>query len=261
MKAFRSWWSVLPASALVLGACGKKEKEGAPPAAPGEVVPAAPGTQAEAAVPATPALTPGERAAMLGIVGQLAADTESVVAIYDGKEIVNRLRGLKTWEFIREVTEEMEGTDPEEEMAEGAEAAGKFLGEEIFIATGKGTAPQFGNLVKIGDRMNYFQMRMMVKSFADGVESGDISGVGETDPEAMMEMAKELGKDIPLIESAAMPPVLIGIKAADQETLDMARQQLASSIDMIWPEPTGKPAARRRRPKVSKFAWMSAGRT
>ncbi len=171
---------------------------------------------------------------MLGIVGQLAADTESVVAIYDGKEIVNRLRGLKTWEFIREVTEEMEGTDPEEEMAEGAEAAGKFLGEEIFIATGKGTAPQFGNLVKIGDRMNYFQMRMMVKSFADGVESGDISGVGETDPEAMMEMAKELGKDIPLIESAAMPPVLIGIKAADQETLDMARQQLASSIDMMF---------------------------
>ncbi len=171
---------------------------------------------------------------MLGIVGQLAKDTESVIAIYDGKEIVKRLRGLKTWGFIREVTMETEGTDPEEEMAEGMAEAGKFLGEEIFIATGKGTAPQFGNLVKIGDRMNYFQMRMMVQSFANGVKNGDISGVGETDPEAMMEMAKELGKDIPLVESLVMPPVLVGIKAADAETLGKARQELSSNIDMMF---------------------------
>ena len=134
MKAFRSWWPVLPATAIVLGACQKKEQEQAP-AAPGEVA-TTPAKVEPAPAPVVKGLTPGERAAMLGIVGQLSKDTESVMALYDGKEIVSRLKALKTWEFIREVAKEEDGTDPEEEIAEGAAEAGKFLGQEIFIATG-----------------------------------------------------------------------------------------------------------------------------
>src|SRR5215207_10091636 len=30
----------------------------------------------------------------------------------------------------------------------------------------------------------------------------------------------------------------------------------ASTSDRIWPEPTGRPASRSRRPKVSRFAWI-----
>ena len=171
---------------------------------------------------------------MLGIVGQLSKDTESVMALYDGKEIVSRLKALKTWEFIREVAKEEDGTDPEEEIAANAEEAGKFLGQEIFIATGKGTVPQLENLMKVSRRMNYYQFKALTHSFNEAAKSGDLSSAGEPDEAYMMEMAKELGKDMPLIDSLALPPILIGIKAADAETLGKAQEQLGSSIEMMF---------------------------
>ena len=128
MKAFRPWFTVLPVTALVLGSCEKKEQPAAPPA-PGEVATTPAEKPAETpAAPVVKALTPGERAAMLGIVGHLSKDTESVLAIYDGKEIVKRLKSLKTWAFINDLAKE-DGTDLEEEMADAAEA-GKFLRRE-----------------------------------------------------------------------------------------------------------------------------------
>lgn len=232
MKAFRSWWPVLPATAIILGSCQKKE-EPAAPAAPGEVA-TTPAKVEGTPAPVVKGLTPGERAAMLGIVGQLSKDTESVMALYDGKEIVSRLKGLKTWEFIREVSKEVDGTDPEEEIAAGAEEAGKFLGQEVFIATGKGTVPQIENLAKVGRRMNYYQFKALTHSFNEAAKSGDLSTAGTPDEAYMMEMAKELGKDMPLIESLALPPLLIGIKAADAETLGKAQEQLGSSIEMMF---------------------------
>src|SRR5690242_16685584 len=122
MKSFRTWWSVLPASALVLGACNeKKEAQNPPPSTPSST-PTAAAPAAAMPAPAVTALSAADRAAMLGIVGRLSKDTESVLGIYDGKEIVKRLRGLKTWGFIRSTATE-EGTDPEEEIAEGLEEA------------------------------------------------------------------------------------------------------------------------------------------
>jgi hypothetical protein len=231
MKSFRTWWSVLPASALVLGACGKKEKEESAPAA-AEAVAEAVKTEVGNPAPEVNALTPGERAAMLGIVGRLSKDTESVLGLYDGKEITKRLKSLKTWEFIREVAQEEGGTDPETEMAEGAAMAGKFVGQEIFIAAGKGTTPQFGHLMTLSRRSNYYQMRILTQAFAEGAKAGDFSGMDQTTESLMMEMAKDLGKEMPLIEGLAIPPVLMGIKAEDAETLGMAQEQLASGLGM-----------------------------
>jgi hypothetical protein len=231
MKSFRTWWSVLPASALVLGACGKKEEEKSAPPAPGPVAEAVK-SAVEVAAPEVVGLTPGERAAMLGIVGHLSKDTESVLAIYDGKEITKRLKSLKTWEFIREVAQEEAGTDPEAQIAEGAEIAGKFIGHEIFMATGKGTTPQIGHLMNLSRRSNYYQMRVLTQAFGEGAKTGDFSGIDASTEAMMMEMAKELGKEMPLIEGLAIPPVLMGIKAEDADTLGMAQQRLASGLEM-----------------------------
>ena len=234
MKSFRSWWSVLPASALVLGACGKKEKQEAPPAAPGEVA-STPAKAEGMPAPEVKGLTPGERAAMLGIVGHLSKDTESVMAVYDGREIVSRLKALKTWAFIREVAQEEEGTDPEAEMEEEFAEAAKLLGQEIFIATGKGTAPQLGNLMKVGRLSNYFQMRMLTQSFAAAAKNGDLGAMMDNGSQEMMvAMAKDLGKHMGLVESMAMPPVLVGIKTADEETLGKTKEQVGSSIEMMF---------------------------
>ncbi|WP_367873391.1 hypothetical protein [Luteolibacter sp. Populi] len=233
MKSFRTWWSVLPASALVLGACSeKKEKQEAAPSPAAKAVEAvkeAVGIQ----TPAVPALTPGERAAMLGIVGHLSKDTEGVLAIYDGKEIVKRLRSLKTWEFIRETAKEEGGTDPEEEIAADLEQAGKFIGQEMFIATGKGTAPQLENLVNLQHRVNYYQFRMLTQSFTAGAKTGDLSSMGGMDPEMLAAMGKDIAKEMELIDKLAIPPVLIGIKAADAETLGTAKEQLGGGLEMM----------------------------
>lgn len=231
MKSFRTWWSVLPASALVLGACGKKEEEKSAAPASGAVAEAVKAVK-EMVAPDVKALSPGERAAMLGIVGHLSKDTESVLGIYDGKEITKRLKSLKSWEFIREVAQEEGGTDPEAEMAEGAEMAGKFVGHEIFMAAGKGTTPQIGHLMNLGRRSNYFQMRVLTQAFAEGAKTGDFSGMDSSTESMMMELAKELGKEMPLIEGLALPPVLMGIKAEDAETLGMAQEKLASGLEM-----------------------------
>lgn len=233
MKSYRTWWSVLPASALVLGSCDKKEEKAAP-AVPAEVAGApAAVVPAETPAPVVKALTPGERAAMLGIVGHLSKDTESVMSILDGKEIVKRLKSLKSWEFIRETSEELGGVDPETEIAEGATAAGKFLGQEFFLATGKGTTPQFANLIKLSQRSNYFQMRVMTQAFAAGAKDGDLSGMETATQDAMMQMAKELGKEMALVESAAMPPVLLGVKAADAESVGMAQENLVAALENL----------------------------
>ncbi|TAE77105.1 MAG: hypothetical protein EAZ65_00615 [Verrucomicrobia bacterium] len=233
MTSFRNWWSVLPASALVFSSCGKKEQESAG-AAPGEVaaVAAADASQEEAA-PTVKALTPGQRAAMLGIVGRLSKDTESVMAIYDGREIVNRLKSLKAWQLVREIAQEEGEADPEEEIAEPAEVAGKFIGQEIFIATGKGTTPQFANLIQLNKRSNYYQMRVMVEAFASATKSGELSDIEDKDSKVMEGLAKELGKEMGLLESAMMPPILLGLKASDAETLAEAQQNLAGSLDSL----------------------------
>lgn len=187
----------------------------------------------EPAAPVVKALTPGERAAMLGIVGHLSKDTESVMSILDGKEAVKRLRGLKTWGFIRDTAGELGGTDPEEELADGATAAASFLGQEVFLVTGKGTTLQTQNLVKLSERSNYYQMRVMTQAFAAGAAAGDLSGVESASQAAMMEMAKELGKEMAVIESAVMPPVLLGVKAADAESLGMAQENLTAALENL----------------------------
>lgn len=214
-----------------------------PPAPAEAAVAPAPAAPAEAPAPVVKGLTPGERAAMLGIVGHLSKDTESVMSILDGKEIVKRLKGLKSWEFIRETSKELGGTDPEEEMAEGVNEAGKFLGQEFFLATGKGTIPQFGNLVKLSQRSNYYQMRVMTKAFVAGAKEGDLSDLDTATQDAMMEMAKELGKEMALIESAAMPPVLLGVKAADADALGMAKENLVAGLENL-PSAMGEEGAK-----------------
>ncbi len=231
MKSFRSWWSVLPASALVLSSCGKKEQVNTAPPAPGEVS-ATPAAVAppEPAAPEVKALTPGERAAMLGIVGHLSKDTESVMSILNGAETVKRLRSLKAWALLRETAEAEMGSDPEAEIAAGAEEAGKFLGQEFFLAVGKGTAPQFANLVKLTQRSNYYQMRVMTRAFVESAKTGDLSALEAASQDSMTEMAKELGKEMAFLENLGMPPLLLGLKAADAEALGMVEQNLASAL-------------------------------
>jgi hypothetical protein len=107
MKA-RAKWIILPAIALGLGACGKKEQVSNRPdtASPEVVVPGEPGVSPAPApeTPVVPAMTAEERAAKLGFSRHLSADVENVVTFFEGAKSVERLKALKAWKLIEEET-------------------------------------------------------------------------------------------------------------------------------------------------------------
>ena len=91
---------MVPAVALGLGACKKKEEVKAPeaPAAetPAQAPPPPPATEVK-----SPALSPEERAAKLGFVKHLPQDTEVVMAFHNGSKSADRIQSSKLWKLIQ----------------------------------------------------------------------------------------------------------------------------------------------------------------
>ncbi|WP_379710949.1 hypothetical protein [Haloferula chungangensis] len=180
-----------------------------------------------------------ERAAKLGFVAHLSSDTEMVMALYDGKGMVRNLRDLDLWKFIIDVAEEEEGMNPEEEIAPQAEMVGQFLGNEIFLATGKGTVEQTKSLQILNAKVGYYQFRTMSRALAEGVSSGDMETalMSMNDSETwLMDLVSDIGEYTPLIEGAEMPPVLAGIKVSDKEAMAMAEEQISQAFGSVPPE-------------------------
>ncbi|MGB6219980.1 hypothetical protein [Haloferula sp.] len=230
MRISRTWSVLLPVSALVFGACKKEEV-----AKVVETVDQA----VDEVVTGGDAATAAERAAKLGFVGHLSSDTESVMALYDGKGMVSNLRNLDAWKFLLGVIEEEEGMNPEEEIAAQADMAGQFLGNEMFLATGKGTAEQTKSLQVLNAKMGYYQMRAMSRAMAEGVESGDLDDamMALGNEEAWLtDMVKDIGQYMPLIERAEMPPVLAGLKVPDEDSMAMAEGQIEEMLGGVPPE-------------------------
>ncbi|MEP4078779.1 hypothetical protein [Haloferula sp.] len=221
---------MLPVSALIFGSCKKEEV-----AKVVETVDQA----VDEVVSGGTAATAAERAAKLGFVGHLSSDTETVMAIYDGKGIVSNLRSLDIWEFVCEVVEEEEGMNPEEEIAPQAEMLGQFLGEEMFLAAGKGTVEQTKSLQVLNAKMGYYQFRVMSRALAEGVSNGDLDVAMDAmgnDEAWLMEMAKDIGQYMPLIEGAEIPPVLAGLKVSDGDAMEMAEGQIEQMLAGVPPE-------------------------
>lgn len=230
MKISRTWFVILPVSALIFGSCKKEEA-----AKVVETVDQA----VDEVVSLGSAASAKERAAKLGFVGHLSSDTETVMALYDGKGMVTNLRDLDIWKFIVKVAEEEEGSNPEDEIAPQAEMVGQFFGNEMFLATGNGTVEQTKSLQILNAKMSYYQFRAMSQALAEGVTSGDMESAIETmgDSEAwLMDLAKDIGEYMPLIEGAEIPPVLAGIKVTDKDSVEMAEGQIAQMLGEVPPE-------------------------
>lgn len=229
-RHFQAFFLALPL--FFLASCDDK----APPAEPGTVAPE-PAGEAAGEPPAPPessALSPEERAEMLGFAGKLSPDADLFMAIYDGSGMVRSLADLDAWTFIREMVEQEEGVDPQEQIAEGAAQAEAFLGTEMFFALGSGTADQVAAVNQVTARMNYHQFRMMARGFARGAATGDIeSAVDSLDDEAwLMEFFRDMTEFMPLIEAAEIPPVLAGLRIKDAEQLGVAEQQVRDILGM-----------------------------
>ncbi len=278
----QSFWLVIPAVILTLGACNRKQESAKSDAAPPQAVvspdktAAAPPAAPQATAPATPttpaiavvkALSAEERAAKLGFVRYLPQDTESVISVYNGKKISERAQATKLWKVLSGglggfmgmgmVPPDMDGQDvgenkpaeegfaiPESEPQEVAKAPvkeapakdepakeeqsseevlteplapGDMLGLEVTVAVGKTAGAQLANLLTLGNRLSYFQMRGLAKAYVAAAKSGDLAGI-ESSMESTFgaDLVKKLINDpesgMGLLERANMPPIYVAFR-------------------------------------------------
>lgn len=239
----RAIWILVPAVALGLGACGKKEEAAKAPAAPAPVeTPAAVVPDAPAPVVKAPALSVEERAAKLGFAKHLPQDTEVVMSFHNGTKAASRVKASKIWKLV-EKQMGMDGLDEAvadaDKPADPAEPTGPaaLFGDEFTVALGKSTGEQTAHLATANGRMGYFQMRSLSKAFAAAAKSGDFSNMQEALAELQGEqLYKDLLADsesgVALFEKMKMPPLCFAFKAGGEKT-EGAAQQLAALVENL----------------------------
>lgn len=210
------------ATALALVSCKK-------PAATPVTAPAAgaPGTpQVTPETPPIPPVTvaPADRASKLGFAQMLTKDTETLVLVQNGAEVVKRFKGSKFYGFLKSQNPAVD------DVVEGDGTGGltplDFVGQEMFLATGKSTGEQTANLVRFSNRQNYFQFRSiasMVISSLKG-EEPDLEMLGQEG--AMFDMVKDPQSGLALLKKSETPPIFLGCKTTP-ENREKVRQAFA----------------------------------
>ena len=130
---------------------------------------------------------------------------------------------------IKPADEPAEDTAAVEEPFSGPEA---LLGQEVFLATGKGTSNQTGNLITVSRRSNYFQFKLLTKLMLAAAKSNNMddfsSGASEAQMTSLLEVMKDPQSGIGLFEKMQMPPVYVGFK-----TLEASREQVAQQVASV----------------------------
>jgi hypothetical protein len=171
---------------------------------------------------------PSERASKLGFAQMLPKDTETLLLVQNGADLLKRFQGSKFYGFIKsqnpEVDQIIEGDDS------GELKPLDILGLELFLATGKSTGEQTTNLLQGYDRQSYYQVRntlAMVISSMKG-EEPDFSMLGQ----GMTDLIKDPESGVALLKKSEMPPVYLGCKTTpeNREKVLEAFNQLTSNL-------------------------------
>jgi hypothetical protein len=223
MKTSSLLLSLPVVTTLALVSC-KKPTPATPVNAP---QPEAPGTpDATPEPPPVPPVTvsPADRASQLGFAQMLPKDTETLVLLQNGAEVVKRFQGSKFYSFLKS---QNPGVD---DLVEGDGTDGltamDFLGQEVFLATGKNTGEQTANLVRFSNRQNYFQMRnslsMLISMLKD--EEPDMSMIDQEN--AYIDFLKDPQSGLSLLKKSESPPIFLGCKTTP-ENREKVRQAFA----------------------------------
>lgn len=264
----RANWLLIPAVAIGMGSCNKKEEAKAPEKAGELTGSASGGLVTESPKVEVPKASADERAAKLGFAKHLPKDTEAAIAFYNGSKIADRVQTSKLWNLVQEQMgggaglmgpgdgPEMDNEDldaPEGEQADDdtealagddAEPAGmaELFGSEITLAMGKTTGEQMGHLATLNRRSTYFQMRGLAKAFAAAVKSGDFSNMEESLSQGYSaDMIKDLLKDpesgTAMLEKMKMPPVYLAFRTTEANRAGAAQQvaSMLANANMLGP--------------------------
>lgn len=192
----------------------------------------APQANTPGAAPVTPEIpeippvivAPTDRASKLGFAQMLPKDTETLLLVQNGAEVVKRFKGSKFYGFLKS---QNPGVD---DVVEGDGTGGltplDFVGQEMFLATGKSTGEQTANLIRFSNRQNYFQFRniasMIISSLKE--EEADLEMLGEEG--AMFDMVKDPQSGLNLLKQSETPPIFLGCKTTP-ENREKIRQTFA----------------------------------
>lgn len=217
-------WLAVPAFALVLGSCGKKEEAREAAESVVEAVATA-GEKIEEKIEeiVTPPLSPAERAGKLGFAAHLPKDAEMVFAVYDAADTATRVRNSQLWKFLQDeiwadelmddaalpeedgalvdeaadvelgaeedsIVLEEETVDPGDEAAEAPPAAGgmdALWGSEVTVAFGKSSGEQISHLLTLNKRSTYFQMKALARQVVEAARSGDGEALADSFSQSM----------------------------------------------------------------------------
>jgi hypothetical protein len=213
MKSKTYLLSLPVAAAMAFTSCKKSEPAPVTPPETGSVTtPEVTPDGAPVAPPVT--VNPSERAEKLGFARLLPKDTETLLLIQNGAEVSKRFQGSKLYSFIKSQSPEVD------DIVKGDDTGGltpmDILGLEVFLATGKSTGEQTGNLMNFSDRQTYFQMRstmsMLIATFKG--EEPDLSMIGGMN--TMVELIKDSQSGLDLLKKSEMPPIYLGCKTTPE---------------------------------------------
>ncbi len=256
----RASWLLIPTVALGLGACEKKEQVTAPDV-PGTAELAEGGLLVPAPILEVTALSADERAAKLGFVKHLPADTEVVMSFYNGTKTAERVKATKLWKLIEKQMaggvgmgmgmpmdeefemEEMDVPEVEQDDALGADVSmddeevvgpAMLFGSEFSIAFGETTGEQTANLLTFNRRSTYFQMRALAKAMVAAAKGGDTESLEDSlmsgySSEMFAELLKDPDSGIQLLERSNMPPIYFAFRVSESQRAEAA-QQLAAMV-------------------------------
>jgi hypothetical protein len=221
----KSLFRALPIAAIfAVTSCKKPAETTTAPAATAEVV-----TTPDAEPVVEIKVDPLARSAKLGFAQMLPADTETLMLFQNGKELAKSFRSSKFWEIITEAQPDIE------DMIDGdgdTLTPGDILGDEFFLATGKNTALQTGNLIKASERYTYHSVKAAI-SIALAQTTSD------ADSEELKQGAESMVKDLvndpefgaAWLERSEMPPIYFGCKTNSNsaERVQAAFAQVAAA--------------------------------
>lgn len=197
-------------------------------------------------------LSPEERAAKTGFAKYLPADTEMLLSVYQAKDSFEKMKALKMVGLINEEKsrvhaglEQAQDEFPEDEIAqeageapkdEKAEASGAWtlLGQEVTIAFGKTSGTQMGHLLKMNERVSFFQAAAVGKALHTLLKNGDMrefsqSLQGSMQVKSFMKFLEDPESGMPLLDKTAFPPLYIAFRAKEGE-LEQAARMVSSSM-------------------------------
>ncbi len=261
---------MIPVLALSIGACGKKDEgvkapEGAVEVAAAVMDPVG-GAELPDEVPEVKdaAISAEERAAKLGFVRYLPADTEAVLVFHNGAKSVDRVTSSKVWELLQvqfagglmpldeggemddleEMDDDFEVPEGEQDVAvDGADAGvgtddamglGMFFGREFTMAMGKTTGEQTANLLTLNRRMTYLQMRGLAKALVAAAGEGERADLEQAladgyTSELFVDLLKDPDSGLAMLERMAMPPLYLAFRVGEEQR-SAAAQEVAALL-------------------------------